>query len=329
MPRLGSSCLFLGSIAVAALLAPQVRAQNANGNADADPQQAAAPAADPQDAARPQIPEKPRDDLNLQQKDVFQVKTVEVKAGELKEEQPVGDYNQPLWTTFRRFPTTRVYLQTPPGGAQFEQWVQFRNPRESAPAETRLSQELEFGLGHRLQLDIYLNELHVRDGANSTYDWSGYSTELRYAFADWDEIWGNPTVYLEYTFNDQIHDGPDSLEGKLLLGGEITQGWHWGANLSHERSVSGSNEAIYENTFVSSVSRTIVDTFFSVGASSEVTYASAPNAGSTRERGVEVYLGPSFQLIPHPRASISLEPLWGLTGVSLHTKVFVTFAWHF
>jgi hypothetical protein len=326
--RTGSSCVVVVAFLLAsftlASLAPPAFAQNA----DVYPELTLTGAL-LQDAARPQIPEKPRDDLQLPQKDVFQAKTVDVKAGELKEEAPVGEYDQPLWTTFRRFPSTRVYLQTPPGGAQFEQWVQFRNPKSSDPAETRLSQELEFGLGHRLQLDIYLNELHVRDGANSTYDWSGYSAEIRYALADWDVIWGNPTLYLEYTFNDQIHDGPDSLEGKVLFGGEITTGWHWGANLSHERSVSGSNEAIYENTAVASVSRTIVDSFFSVGASSEVTYASAPNPGSTRDRGTEVYLGPSFQLIPHPRASISLEPLWGLTGASLHTKVFVIFSWHF
>lgn len=46
--------------------------------------------------------------------------TKEYKVGEvlvkgvLTEEQPVGPYNQPEWTTHRRFPSTRVYLQTKP-----------------------------------------------------------------------------------------------------------------------------------------------------------------------------------------------------------------------
>jgi hypothetical protein len=306
-------------------LAPPALAQNA----DVYPELTLTGAMTSQDAARPTIPEKPRDDLQVPQKDVFQAKTVEVKAGELKEEAPVGEYDQPLWTTFRRFPRTRIYLQTPPGGAQFEQWVQFRNPRESKDAETRLSQEFEFGLGHRLQLDLYLNELHVRSGKDSSYDWSGYSTELRYALGDWDEIWGNPTLYLEYTFNDEIHDGTDAIEGKALFGGEITTGWHWGVNFSHERSIGSADAAIYENTYTGSVSKTIVDSLLSLGATSEVTYFSEPEAGAPRERGVEVYLGPSLQVIPHPRAAISLEPLWGLTGKSLHTKVFVIFSWHF
>lgn len=329
MARSGSSCVVaVSSLLVSftlASLAPPALAQTA----DVYPELTLTGALASQDAARPQIPEKPREDLQVPQRDVFQAKTVEVKAGELKEEAPVGEYDQPVWTTFRRFPSTRVYLQTPPGGAQFEQWVQIRNPRESKENETRLSQELEFGLGHRLQLDLYLNELHVRDGKDSTYDFSGYATELRYALGDWDEIWGNPTVYLEYTFNDQIHDGTDAIEGKLLFGGEITTGWHWGVNFSHETSIGARDAALYENTYTGSVSKTLVDSFLSLGATSEVTYFSEPETGTTRNRGTEIYLGPSLQLIPHPRASVSLEPLWGLTGKSLHTKIFLIFSWHF
>jgi len=34
---------------------------------------------------------------------------------------PVGPYNQPEWTTARRFPTTRVYLQQRPGEVGVEQ----------------------------------------------------------------------------------------------------------------------------------------------------------------------------------------------------------------
>jgi hypothetical protein len=326
-----SSCFVLGSIAVASL-APRAGAQSAN----LYPELSLASANAAQDAAKPSIPEKPREDLQLPQKDVFQAKTVEVKAGELKEEQPVGEYDQPVWSTFRRFPSTRVYLQTPPGGAQFEQWIQMRNPKDNSNAETRLSQELEFGLGHRMQLDLYMNELHVRDGVNSTYNWSGYSMELRYALADWDQIWGNPTLYLEYLFNDQNHDGADGIEPKLLFGGEIATGWHWGVNFAHERTFAGSNDVVSETSYFGSISYTIVDSAFSVGASSEVTYEGAPSdpapppgAPASRDHGVAVYLGPSFQLIPHPRASLSLEPLWGLTGSSLRSKTFIVFTWHF
>ena len=241
----------------------------------------------------------------------------------------VGEYNQPQWTTFRRFPSTRVYLQTPPDGVQFEQWVQFRNSRETGKSdETRLSQELEFGLGHRVQLDLYMNQLHVRDGVDSTYEWSGYAAEIRYALADWDEIWGNPTLYLEYIFNDQNHDGADGIELKILFGGEFAPGWHWGANLIHERTLTNFDDSVYEYSVTGSVSRTIVDEIFSAGVTAAYTYESGPG-DPHREYSSEIMLGPSFQFIPHPRAAINLEPLWGLTSESKRTKVFLIFSWHF
>jgi hypothetical protein len=272
--------------------------------------------------------EKPRED-SRDQKDVFEAKQVEVKAGELREERAVGEYDQPQWTTFRRFPSTRVYLQTPPNGVQFEQWVQFRNSKDSADNdETRLSQELEFGLGHRMQLDLYMNELHVRDGQNSTYEWSGYAAELRYALADWDKIWGNPTLYLEYTFNDTNHDGNDAIEPKLLFGGEIAPGWHWGANLIHERTLAAEHDRVEESSFTASISRTIVDEVFSVGASGELTYESSPGT-PTRDHALSCLIGPSFQFLPNKRASLNLEPLFGVTGDSLQSKVYLIFTWHF
>ena len=113
------------------------------------------------------VPENPHRRTPEEEKDVFQVNTVDVTPGEYYEEMPVGEYEQPQWTTFRRFPSTRIYLQTPPGGVQFEQWFEFRKKKDNGgDDETRVRQELEFGLGHRLQLDLYMREEHVRDGVN-------------------------------------------------------------------------------------------------------------------------------------------------------------------
>src|SRR5262245_2859662 len=38
----------------------------------------------------------------------------------------VGPYKAPEWTTARRFPTTRVYIQRAPGEVAFEQWWRAR-----------------------------------------------------------------------------------------------------------------------------------------------------------------------------------------------------------
>ncbi len=258
--------------------------------------------------------------------DVFQVKPVKVTPGEFVEEQPVGEYDQPQWTTFRRFPATRVYLQTPPGGVQFEQWFEFRKQKDKrGDDETRVRQELEFGLGNRMQLDLYLREEHVRDGVNSSYEFAGYSAELRYALADWDKIWGNPTLYFEWIFND---NDADKIEPKLLFGGEIAAGWHWGLNLIHERTLAGHPDRTEEEAASVSISRTIIDQKFSVGATSTVSYESEPGAPQ-RERTREWMVGPSLQFIPHERAALNIEPLFGLTGESKRLKLFVVFSWHF
>lgn len=269
------------------------------------------------------IPEAPRQEARRNE-DVFTLKRVDVTPGELLEEQPVGEYNQPLWTTFRRFPTTRVYLQTPPGGVQFEQWVELRKKKDRrGDDETRLRQELEFGLGNRMQLDLYMRESHVRDGVNSTFDMTGYSAELRYALADWDEIWGNPTLYFEWIFND---GDADKIEPKLLLGGELARGWHWGVNLIHERTLAGRDSRTEEEAVTASISRTVIDHKFSVGATTAYSYESEP--GTPRERTREWLLGPSLQFIPHERAALNIEPLWGMTAESKRLKLFVVFSWH-
>lgn len=271
-------------------------------------------------AGKGKVLEKPNDlalGLHGSQGDVFQAKPVEVRAGEYKEEAPVGEYDQPQWTTFRRFPLTRVYLQTPPGGAQFEQWFEFRTDKHGGSTdETRLRQELEFGLGHGLQLDMYLRESH--------FDLTGYSAEIRWAPWNWDEVWGNPTLYFEYIFKDQDHDG---IEPKLLLGGELAPGWHWGANFIYERTLAGYDQRTEEESVTYSISHTIVDGVFSAGATAAFNYESGPDS-PLRERTHELYLGPSFQLIPTPRASIDLEPVWGLTGESHRYKIFLVFSWH-
>lgn len=58
------------------------------------------------------------------------------------------------WTTARRFPGTRVYLQKLPWEAGFEQWVRVRRFRDGR-MRTRMQEEIEIGLPHRFQIDLY------------------------------------------------------------------------------------------------------------------------------------------------------------------------------
>ena len=73
------------------------------------------------------------------------VPEIVVSATALREEQPVGPYHQPEWTTERRFPTTRVYLQEQPYEMGVEQWDRIRYYKDGT-VEQRFSEELELGV---------------------------------------------------------------------------------------------------------------------------------------------------------------------------------------
>ena len=149
------------------------------------------------------------------------------------EDEGVGPYQQPEWTTDRRFPGTRVYLQQMPWNVGVEQWARLQTFRDGT-AETRFQEEVEVGLPHRFQLDLY--ETWDIDQDRRT-EQDEYSAELRYALADWGKIPLNPTLYLEYAEHD--HDA-NTLEGKLLLGTDLAPRWHWGLNLACEQGSAAS-----------------------------------------------------------------------------------------
>lgn len=248
--------------------------------------------------------------------------------GELTEEQPVGPYKQPEWTTHRRLPSTRVYVQQTPGQVEFEQWFEIRVPKDTKKdTKTRLREEFEFGLGDRWQLDLYLHTQHTRGGKDSKLEWRAFSTELRYALADWDEIPGNPTLYFEYIFKN---GDPDVIEPKLLLGGEIARGWHWGTNFVYERELAGWGDRDEEAKATAGVAYTLIDQKLSLGAEMEFSYEAEHNDANTEsEQSVELLVGPSLQWRPHPKAHFDLAPLWGIGHDAKRAKVWVVFGWDF
>src|SRR5438132_6091040 len=116
----------------------------------------------------------------------------ETRPGWLGEEQYTGPYQQPEWTTERRFPGTRVYLQQQPWDVGFEQWVRYRDNKDGTK-ETRFQEEVELGLPHRFQLDLYETWAIDQDRRANQDE---YSAEVRYALADWGKIPLNPTLYV-------------------------------------------------------------------------------------------------------------------------------------
>ena len=150
-----------------------------------------------------------------------EVQAVEVTGtapeGVLRQEAPVGPYDQPWWTTERTFGASRVYVR-PPGTVEVVQhWTPEFNEPEVAHA---FREEVEIGLPYRFQLDFYQNWNIEKSDAF----YKGSSVELRYALANWGKIPLNPTLYGEWSFNDR---SSDVWESKLLLGDTFCHRWNW------------------------------------------------------------------------------------------------------
>ncbi len=210
----------------------------------------------------------------------------------------VGPYNQPEWTTQRRFATTRAYVLSQ-GQVELETWWKGKFDEDSEP-DHLFQQEIGIGLPHRFQLDFYVNVTHEPD-ADALYQ--GTQVELRYALADWGCLPLNPTLYAEYKFN--VHDAPDAWEAKLLLSEDIGCRWHAAANLFYEREVSGS---LAEEMGVSAaLGYALIDQHLGVGA--EVQVERATEKGSRGDPEQEVLLGPSIQWRPWRNAHLDIVPL--------------------
>jgi hypothetical protein len=240
------------------------------------------------------------------------------REGLLREEDRVGDYGQPRWTAKRLFPTTRVYV-VPAGKVEFEHWTRAKVP-ESGSTEVETQYELEFGLPHRFQLDLY----HVtsKTGEEGDLELSEQKYELRYALADWGELWMNPTLYFEYVERDaQV----DKVEYKLLLGDELAEGWHFGTNLVFEHELDGAGENEYELT--AGLARTVIDEKLSLGA--EIKAALVDEHADRGDYTKELEIGPSLQYRPLPQMHIDFAPLIGIGADSRAADVFLVVGWEF
>lgn len=238
---------------------------------------------------------------------------VNVSGATLAEETPDGAFGEPSWVRQRRFSLTRIYVQKDPGEIGVEEWWRTRF-YDGGRVTQRLQTEVEIGLPYRMQLDIYEKNIHENDGSGWKQD--EVSVELRYAFADWNVIPGNPTAYVEYAF---AHDGPDALEAKFLLGGDFGPGWHWGGNLIVEHQLWGAETNEY--AIAGGISKTLIDDKLSIGVESKAAWV----RGDT----TEVTLGPSLQWLPAENCHLDAVVLGGLTNSAPNAECWLIFGFDF
>ena len=161
----------------------------------------------------------------------------------------------PSFSQSRFSPLTNAYV-LPPGAIYTSiiyenDVVHFRNP------DHHFTQEVEVGLPYRINLAIE-NGVQSYDGdvQNSTF-----SFEARYAFADWNKIPLNPTIFAEYKVGtgkilhdegaptpavnfgpggfDKTMNIPDAWELRLLLSQDFFERVEWALNGFFEQEMAG------------------------------------------------------------------------------------------
>jgi len=233
------------------------------------------------------------------------------------ESAPFGPYGAPEWVSQRRWATTRAYV-LPTWQVEFESWWKGKFPKHGGDQEHLFQEEIAVGLPHRFQLDLYGN-FEKNEGEDAIY--SGTQLELRYALADWDCLWGNPTLYGEWKFN--THGASDAWEVKFLLADDLgcSPCWHWGVNLFYEREIE--DEETEEMGATAALSRSVIDQRLSLGV--EAQYERTTVKGSRNDPEQEFLLGPSVQVRFNADTHLDIVPLFGLTEDSPAVEIFVVF----
>lgn len=233
----------------------------------------------------------------------------------------IGDYDQPVWTTTRMFASTRAYVMTPPGNVKYEKWFDFRDRRDG-PTQIRMRDELAFGLGNRLELDLYHHTVYDGPSDNQTFSTRGFSWEVRYALADWGKIFGNPTLYFEH----KLINGRQGIEPKLLLSDRIgNTDWIWATNFIYEANLGGGTPAEEEKEYAvtASVGKVINDNLM-VGLSSHV------RKYDYDSHMTEAYLGPAVNYKINNNARLSAEYMPRVTDDGKYdSRSFFIFAYDF
>ncbi len=237
-------------------------------------------------------------------------------GSELREEGAVGPYQQPEWTKARRFTTTRVYVQREPWDVGFEQWWRGRFFRDGS-AKHLFQEEIEIGLPHRFQLDLYENWVMDDHRRMRHHDVAG---EVRWALADWGKIPLNPTLYGEWKLVDKTQ-GPDVWEVKLLLGEQLAPRWHWGMNFVYEQEVGKARAT--ELAVSQGVSYTVYDQRLNVGLEMVLKHETEQHRRGNPE--IKFLIGPSVQWRPTPRTYLNIVPLVGVTRDAPRVEAFVIF----
>ena len=232
----------------------------------------------------------------------------------------------------------------PPGAVYFGLIYQGDALRFNRP-DSMLTQELEIGLPHRFGLAFENGTEFYR---SNTQDRT-FSIEGRYAFADWNKIPLNPTVFVEYKvgigtiFHDEgppapLEKGeaqaflmehiplPDAYEVRLLLAQNFGKA-EWALNGFFEQEIGGDRGREYG--FAQSMMVPITsDERLKVGVEMQFTTFNDRGIRDNDEpNSYRFIVGPTIAWKPSKNTRFDLSPLFGVTDDSPRASVFLVFSY--
>jgi hypothetical protein len=271
-------------------------------------------------------------------------------------------YGAPTSFSQSRFsPLTNAYV-LPPGAVYAsliyeDDVVHFRNP------DHHWTEEVEIGLPYRFNVAIE-NNIQRYDGDLQD---ASLSLEARYAFADWDKIPLNPTIFAEYKFGtgNILHDEgaptpahkfgpggfdkgeeiPDAYEFRLLLSEDFFDRIEWSLNTFFEQETAGDRgrEWGIAQSLVTPIhlfhevpSETDAkdveargELFEEFKAGIELQFRSFSDKGSRGTPYNSFIIGPTVAWrMPH-NARLDISPLFGVNNKSPVMELFVVFSYYF
>jgi hypothetical protein len=260
------------------------------------------------------------------------------------EELPSAYGAPPAFSRTRFSNLTNAYV-LPPGGVFAGLIYQGDALRFNRP-DHMFTQEIELGLPYRFGIAV---ENSVENFRGHTQERT-FSIEGRYAFADWNKIPLNPTIFVEYKFGigDILHDEgppeplpkgeaeeflaeheplPDAYELRLLLAQDFGEHVEWAANIFFEQEIGGDRGR--EFGFAQSFMIPILLPHERLKVGAEMQYTAFSDAG-IREEGEQssyrVVIGPTIAWKPSKSTRLDISPLFGVTHDSPRASVFVVFS---
>lgn len=205
------------------------------------------------------------------------------------------------------------------------------------------TQEIELGLPYRFGVAI---ENSV-EGFRGHWQDRSFSIEARYAFADWDKIPLNPTIFAEWKsgvghilhdegppemmpkgeaeeFLNERNSLPDSYEVRLLLSEEFFGKLEWALNGFFEQEVTGDRGREYGFAQSAVTPVLLPNERLKVGV--EMQFTTFTDKGIRDMPSYRFLIGPTIAWKPTANTRFDVSPLIGATDDSPRITVFAVFS---